>query len=307
MMEKPVVTGATTPRIRRILYTTDLSPDPDRALDYAVVLSLTYDAKLFLCHVLPEGEDKDLAEREREHIERVFNGLIGTCLSPTEPPKLEWEGVITSGNPAEAIVAEAIGRQIDLIVMKSRRRTYTSGLLHSVAEQVSRTAPCPVFVTYREERDWVNYPAERVGIQKIMVACDFSDYAKLSLMHAISYAKAFEAEIHLVNVLPKNTEHPWSPIMGNPVYQTTNRLRDAIPAEMRNQYRFEEVVLEGEPYAELLNYAKKNEIDLICMGAHGEGHETSRLFGSHTDRVLRNAPCPVLIARKTASRSAAGD
>ena len=36
---------------------------------------------------------------------------------------------------------------------------------------------------------------------------------------------------------------------------------------------------------------------MICMGVRGAGFGLRTLFGSNTDRVLRQAPCPVLIAR----------
>ena len=50
---------------------------------------------------------------------------------------------------------------------------------------------------------------------------------------------------------------------------------------------------EGHPYRDFLNYAEKNQIDLISVGAHGAGFGMRALFGSNVDRVLRQAPCPV--------------
>ena len=41
----------------------------------------------------------------------------------------------------------------------------------------------------------------------------------------------------------------------------------------------------------------ENEIDLICLGAQGQGFKLGTLFGTNTDRVLRQAPCPVLVVR----------
>ena len=38
-------------------------------------------------------------------------------------------------------------------------------------------------------------------------------------------------------------------------------------------------------------------MDLICLGARGSGWSLGKLFGSNVDRVLRQAPCPVLVAR----------
>jgi nucleotide-binding universal stress UspA family protein len=57
------------------------------------------------------------------------------------------------------------------------------------------------------------------------------------------------------------------------------------------------VVRWGKPYREILGYAEENEIDLVCMGASGRNFGIGALFGSNVDRVLRQSPCPVLIAR----------
>lgn len=53
----------------------------------------------------------------------------------------------------------------------------------------------------------------------------------------------------------------------------------------------------GKPYQEILSYATEHSIDLICMGVRGAGFGMNALFGSNVDRVLRQAPCPVLVAR----------
>jgi nucleotide-binding universal stress UspA family protein len=46
-----------------------------------------------------------------------------------------------------------------------------------------------------------------------------------------------------------------------------------------------------------VSYAVEQEINLILIGAHGQGFKLGTLFGSNTDRVLREAPCPVLVVR----------
>ena len=67
--------------------------------------------------------------------------------------------------------------------------------------------------------------------------------------------------------------------------------------EVHLWYKVVQAVKCGQPYREILSYAEENEIDLICMGVHGAGFAMRALFGSNTDRVLRQAPCPALIAR----------
>ena len=47
----------------------------------------------------------------------------------------------------------------------------------------------------------------------------------------------------------------------------------------------------------MLSYAKENNIDLIFMGAHGAGFGIQTLFGSNADRILRQSPCPTIVAR----------
>jgi len=58
-----------------------------------------------------------------------------------------------------------------------------------------------------------------------------------------------------------------------------------------------QAVRDVHPYREVLAYADEHNIDLICMGASGTGFGMRALFGSNADRVLRQSPCPLLIAR----------
>jgi len=108
--------------------------------------------------------------------------------------------------------------------------------------------------------------------------------------------------LHLLHVLPPRTvnqpEIAWYPVGGETAYhKAARRLQNAIPQEAHLWCKIKHAVTEGHPYREVLNYAEKNEIDLISLGAHGAGFGMRALFGSNVDRVLRQAPCPVLVAR----------
>ena len=50
----------------------------------------------------------------------------------------------------------------------------------------------------------------------------------------------------------------------------------------------------GTPSKEIVRYAKERDIDLIVMGTHGRGLLAHAVMGSVTEKVVRNAPCPVL-------------
>ena len=141
-----------------------------------------------------------------------------------------------------------------------------------------------------------------IDLKRVLVAYDFSDHSELALNYALSFAQEYQSELHLLHVLPRftldETEIAWYPL-GNdgPYHKAARRLQKAVPAEAHLWCSIKHAVSEGQPYREILNYAERNQIDLICIGAHGAGFGMLALFGSNVDRVLRQAPCPVLVAR----------
>ncbi len=53
----------------------------------------------------------------------------------------------------------------------------------------------------------------------------------------------------------------------------------------------------GNPASEIVKAAKDWPADLIVIGSHGRGGLTRALMGSVAEGVMRQAPCPVLVAR----------
>jgi nucleotide-binding universal stress UspA family protein len=274
--------------IKRILCPTDLSPHSGDAVRYALALSRAHDAELILLYCTDDagGEDK-LAASVMDHI---------------DPSDSRWRLVVTrTADVDQGIMAQAQQRHVDLIVMRSRRRPHRAALLGSTAESVCRSAPCPVLVVHTDEREFVS-DAMSVELKRVLVAYDFSDYSELALKYGLSIAQEHQAELHLLHVLPPRSlndpEIAWYPVKGESAYHTASyRLQKVVPGEAHLWCGVRTVVSEGYPYREILNYAENNEIDLISVGAHGAGFGMRALFGSNVDRVLRQAPCPVLVAR----------
>jgi nucleotide-binding universal stress UspA family protein len=293
-------------KVKRILCPTDLSTISDEALRYAITLSRAYDANLFILHCMRTGKAVLLDEAEqllegRDRVRQQIADCLNRNVDPVAIAASRWEPVVSAcENPGDAIVHEAAKRNADLIVMRSRRRPHRAALLGSTAEEVCRTASCPVLVTHSQERDWVE--GNRIHLKRLLVAYDFSDFSECALNYALSFAQEYQAELHVLHVLPPSTirepEISWSPMGHEGAYHTTaRRLQKAVPAEAHLWCKVRNVVSEGQPYREILNYAENNQIDLICIGAHGAGFGMRTLFGSNVDRVLRQAPCPVLVAR----------
>ena len=274
--------------IKRILCPTDLSPHSGDAVRYALALSRAHEAELILLHCTddPDGEEK-LTTSVLEHID-ASDSRCRLVIAPAE-------------DVGEEIIVQAQVANADLIVMRSRRRPHRAALLGSTAESVCRNAPCPVLVMHNDEREFVSDEL-RVNLRRVLVAYDFSDYSELALKYALSIAQEHQAELHLLHVLPPNAvsepEIAWYPGKGESAYHNAaRRLQAVVPAEVHLWCAVKTAVSEGHPYREILNYAERNEIDLISVGAHGAGFGMRALFGSNVDRVLRQAPCPVLVAR----------
>jgi nucleotide-binding universal stress UspA family protein len=53
----------------------------------------------------------------------------------------------------------------------------------------------------------------------------------------------------------------------------------------------------GSPLAELVRVAREENADLLIAGTHGRGPVAHILLGSIAERLVRKAPCPVLIVR----------
>lgn len=289
-------------RIERILCPTDLSSESDEALRYAVALTCAYKAKLFLLYC-KEASSNGHENTSGSEISSLFTESLASHLGLADFCDLNWEGLVAKNVPdvGKAIVQEAAKHKIDLIVMRSRRRPHAAVLLGSTAETVSRTAPCLVLVTHPGEREWVGLSTGEIDLRRILVAHDFSSDSELALNCGISLAQEYQAELHLLHVLTKAEEEEpelaWSQGTESAYTSAARKLQKAIPKEVFLWSQVTNAVRFGKPYQEALAYAKEHNIDLICMGAGGTEFTVGALLGSNVDRVLRQAPCPVLVTR----------
>lgn len=292
-------------KVERILCPTDLSTESDEALRYAVALARVYEARLFLLHCSQQGSFPQ--EKDEEKLKTLMNRLFVESLVPhlglATMNELKWHGLLRSNvhSIGNTIVREAMIQNVDLIVMRSRRRPRAAVLLGSTAETVCRDAPCPVLVTHPLEREWVGMSSGEIDLNRILIAHDFSHDSEIGLNFGISLAQEYQAEVHLMHVLAtaghEEPELAWSSSStGNAYTFTARKLQETLPQEVCLWCNLVNVVRCGKAHEEILNYAKANQIDLICMGVSGGDWSMKKLVGSNVDRVLREAPCPVLVA-----------
>lgn len=146
-----------------------------------------------------------------------------------------------------------------------------------------------------------------VTIRRILFPSDFSDLALHALTYAKFFAKTYEAELHVIHVVDEASLY-WMAMGPNslPVGPPPDELIQLTQTEMgkfveRHLKDFPtrvvtEVIL-GRPSRDIVDYASKHAIDLIVIGTHGHSGLSHALLGSVAEKVIRQAPCPVVTIR----------
>jgi len=287
---------------QRILCPIELTPESDGALRYGIALARAYNATLYVIHCVDNYADGGSSQRQQ--IKETLDTAVRKHLRPPASEDFAWQTQLVYGDPTSAIPQTAAELRIDLIVMRSRRRPVAAALLGSTAESICRTAPCPVMITHPLEQDWAGVSTNEIDLHRVLVAYDFSSDSELALSYGLSLAQEYQAEVHMLHVLPVRSVKPAAPEIAflppgadNGFGEAASHLQGSVPEEVRVWCDVKQAVREGQPYREVLSYADEQSIDLICMGASGTGFGMRALFGSNADRVMRQAPCPVLITR----------
>jgi len=144
-------------------------------------------------------------------------------------------------------------------------------------------------------------------LKTVLVPTDFSDASESALRYGKAMARAFGASLHVVHVMEDLLAHAWA---AEVYVASMPQLRDEIEKESRQrlgtlladgelkELRAETALLAGNPFLEIVRYAKAHNIDLIVMGTHGRGPIAHMLLGSVAEKVVRKSPCPVLTVRE---------
>jgi nucleotide-binding universal stress UspA family protein len=151
-------------------------------------------------------------------------------------------------------------------------------------------------------------PSE-LKIETILVPLDFSPASLGALDYAVWLAKQFRAAIHLVHVYPPD-EASSVPGAGHLLLRSAEaieRLNEELTGIHRKHvstFRPENChIRAGRPYEQIINLAREINADLIALSTRGHSGLKHLLLGSTAERVVRNAPCPVLVARKRKQRT----
>ena len=162
--------------------------------------------------------------------------------------------------------------------------------------------------------------------RRVLVTLDGSSFSEAVLPEAVRLLGGTNAEVHLLTVAEEPRATAARPegepltvgvaapggvvrVKAAPTVETkaqalgrvTDELRDfliaqAVPFE-RVGIRYHTSVRFGDPAEEILQYARKENVDLIMMATHGHTGLARLVFGSVASRVVASGVCPVLLVR----------
>ncbi len=138
---------------------------------------------------------------------------------------------------------------------------------------------------------------------KLLFCTDFSENA----LHAFRFATDMalrrpDCHLHLLHVIPEPEAQFWKTY----IYEVENvdeKAKRDIDEAIARDYRplvpehatFHVAMRIGKDYARILEYAEEQAVDLIVLGRHGHSAFGKFLFGNVAEKVVRHAPCPVLV------------
>ena len=147
-----------------------------------------------------------------------------------------------------------------------------------------------------------------VDMQTILVATDFSDASAPATAYAFSLARALNAHLYVVHVVPEEdvrlltaiSAHMQSEVTPAALVETLyaeadKRLATLVEGARATDLVQERLMVTGEPAAAIMSWAAAKQVQLIIIGTHGRRGVTRFLMGSVAERVLREAPCAVLV------------
>jgi nucleotide-binding universal stress UspA family protein len=293
-----------------ILFPTDFTPHARAALKYAAAFAHSGAGRVVLFSVqsasvpanlltLPE---RILAEQDNHWLLQVRT-QVRDLLADSLFHGLEVEPVIVAGEPAPEIAKAVREYDIDLVtVVTHGRKGLSRALWGSTAEEIIAEAPCPVLTIRPPQHDFVEHRHDRceIHLNRILLATNFRASSAAATQVATRLANQTGAELHAVHVIGDYLEQI-SVMFPESGLNALARLRTYVQDRMAQLARGADGravphIAEGQPYEEIVRLAAEKDADLIVIGTsvHASLFGGTPVLGSEIERVVRNAPCPVL-------------
>ena len=297
--------GTVVREINHVLCPVDLSSVSKSALAHAFAWANWYGAELHVLHVAPipvavPGMPGVVVTLDRGSLVRT-QLEVQHFVQEVRLTGVRFDVRVLHGDPAAVIVDEAKRYRNALVVLGSRAsRGFERVLLGSVAERVLHRTPVPTLVVSAP-----NDVAPSVVPKSKRIVCGVNLHLSSleALRYAVSMATEADADLRIVTVL-----EPLAAVLplGTPTHTIAEHrqrqrqlflqaIRQHVTDEARQACTIHEEAHVGDPVDTLLHIAQDAEAELLVVGAGDRSYLQSLWLGRTTDRLVRRAPCPVLV------------
>ena len=295
---------------RNILFPTDFSVHAHAALKYAAGFARDGRGRVLLLNVQDSNVPANLLTLPDYVFEEQQNNWLLELRSRAKElladPLLdgvEVDPVFAGGDPATEIGRIAFEQEIDLITVATRDRNRLARAFgKSIAEEIVAAAPCAVLAIRPPQRDFVEHRSgqTQIRLNRVLLATNFRPSSAAATQVATNISNHLGAELHAVYVIGDYFEQI-SSIFPEGGLAALTRFRSHVQERMAqfastSGSRAFTHIAEGRPYQEIVKLAANLDVDLIVLGTavHGSLFGSSQVLGSEIERVIRNAPCPVM-------------
>ena len=276
---------------RNILFPTDFSAHSQAALKYAAAFARHSHGRVLLFSV----QDGKAAENLQSQVKELLSDAL--------LDGVEVEPLLVEGEPAAEIAQAAMDHEVDLVTVVTRdRNRFSRAFGSSIAEEIVAESPCAVLAIRPPQRDCVESRdgQTELRLHRVLLATNFRPSSVAATQVATQMSNQLGAELHAVYVIGDYFDQI-SAMFPEGGRAALTRLRSHVQERMGHLSRAGSPgaathIAEGRPYQEIVKLAAFMEADLIVIGTavHGSLFGNNQVLGSEIERVIRNAPCPVL-------------
>lgn len=293
-------------RFRNILVIPDDLVPEDRALQRAIELAATNEARLTVAGLL---ESQDAPGQFASLQNEVADAMEQQLEAVTEPARDRGISVTTkilNGRHFMEIIRTVLAHNHDLVMKTARgRRQFQPRLFGSTAQHLLRKCPCPV---------WILDPEQREGRRGVLAAVD-ADTTDPTEQAVNQKIMELSSSLSILETAPLHVVHAWnipyedmihhSPFLRITKSEAGNYIKDA---ESRHRERLESLVepfrrispgmsvhfVKGLPEWVIVDIAHENNIDVVVMATLARTGIPGLLIGDTAENVLGRIDTSVL-------------
>ena len=141
------------------------------------------------------------------------------------------------------------------------------------------------------------------AFQQLLLPTDFSEGSAQAAAYALKIAGPFDMKIHVLHILEPIVIPPypgeWLPesFLAEREKHAQQEMEEWASVSQLPESKIVSAIQHGNPFMEIMRYAREQQIDLIVMGTHGRTGLPHAIIGSVAERVVRSSHCPVLTVR----------